>query len=185
MKSKLETIFKRDSAIEIEIDKLDCNDIYDVDDLNGVRKLRKKLTSNGILIFLAALFTDSILIYVLYDEITSGNILSLEALFFIVFLISMTTFAFFYAKRFIKLIKTPYTKAQYGIVHDKFSMLKPSSSSNSRNYYVNVYFPEKNTLLKKAECINRKSFDLLEKDAPVLVVSFDNCTAYIVEKSTT
>jgi len=178
MSSRLSNIFK-DNNNGIKASELQCVQISSID-INSVKELARKLTMKFIfffiIMFLASIFTS----YGLYDIIKNSTEKFNKEIIFFLFIDLSFFWAIYYAfKQILSTMNSNYKKAQYGIVKSKYAMKTTAESSSEKDYYINAFFSDTNTHIRRVICTD-KIYKSLEEGTPVLVVSFDNKSAYAV-----
>ncbi|WP_418223304.1 hypothetical protein [Clostridium isatidis] len=83
------------------------------------------------------------------------------------------------SKQISNVIKYNCKKAQYGIVKNKYI-----SQDKFGKYFVNVLFSNENAYIREVVCINKDIYYSLSEGNQILVISFDNKTAYAVTANT-
>ncbi|WP_238883295.1 hypothetical protein [Clostridium sp. YIM B02551] len=178
--SRLSNILKdNNNNSKIKVSELQCVEINSID-INFVEELARKLTIkfsfHFIIAFLAFIFAS----YVLYDTIkTSTEKFNKEIIGFLLITLMFFWVLCFVLKQILSTIDSICKKAQYGIVKSKYSLKSSAESSSQKKYYVAVLFPDTNAYIREVICTD-KIYKNLEEGTPVLVISFDNKTAYAV-----
>ncbi|MDD7794506.1 hypothetical protein [Clostridium sp. 'White wine YQ'] len=177
--SRLSDILKDINNSKIKVSELQCDEINSID-INFVKELARKLTIkfsfHFIIVFLASIFAT----YVLYDTIrTSTEKFNKEIIGFFFIALMFFWVLCYVLKQILSTINSTCKKAQYGIVKNKYSLKSSAKSSSPKKYYIDVLFPDTNAYIREVICTD-KIYKSLEEGTSVLVISFDNKTAYAV-----
>lgn len=180
MSSRLEKTFINKEAKEITTKDMLYTEILDSNHINSINKLRKQLRKSSLIWIIATTFVSFFNLVSLYELINSKEKLDIPVFILHISFLAVLIFLLIYnLKLFMLFKKENYKKAQYGIVHGKYTAR--AGSSSKKEHLVNVTFTETNTYLRRVYCLYHEVHSCLNTGDVVLVVSFDGRNSYIVD----
>lgn len=177
--SKLSKNHQSNSYTEIKVNELQC-DYINNNESNAVQKLKKTLHKRFIIQFICVLFFCIFLAYLLYISLTSNaTLFNTEVILVFIATVSFLGLLLYIGKQLLLTFKNSCEKVQHGLVKSKYVLTDYSNDNRNENFYINVIFPDTNTFVKNVIC-SKSIYNVLNEGNNVLVVSFDNKTAYAI-----
>lgn len=136
--------------------------------------LRKKFIKH----FFVSLFFVVIIAALIISDIIDGSQYSFnEAVIVVITFLSFCLLSLYLLRQVMSVKNYSSKKCQYGTVITKFQRKKRVDNKIKYDYYVNVIFNDTFTFIENVNC-EEEVFHLIQKNSPVLVITFDNKNAY-------
>lgn len=171
-------IAEKENSTELKVSELLCVNINN-SHKTAIMKIAKKLNKKYKRYFFILFFFFINFSLAIYNFIKINTIkFIIDIAFFSIIFLFLLTVLIYLSKQIIYTSKGKYKKAQYGIVKNKYI------SQDKLKYFVNVLFSNENAYIREVVCINKNIYYSLSEGNQILVISFDNKTAYAVTVNT-
>lgn len=172
-------IAEKENSTELKVSELLCVNINN-SHKTAIMKIAKKLNKKYKRYFFILFFFFINFSLAIYNFIKINTIkFTIDIAFFSIIFLFLLTVLIYLSKQIIYTSKGKYKKAQYGIVKNKYI-----SQDKFGKYFVNVLFSNENAYIREVVCINKNIYYSLSEGNQILVISFDNKTAYAVTANT-